>query len=110
MYMIGTPGILRDPALQVPITRRHDVTLVRLHSPHQTVIGIRAFVTAFQTLEARVLGHTQRDAVLGAELLELAQHAVGDAGDGLGKETGHGGGDEVEFVLDGEVDEVGVDQ
>ena len=48
--------------------------------------------------------------MLGAQLLQLRHHAVGDVGDALGVEGVHHILDNVHLVLDGEVDEVGVDQ
>ena len=48
--------------------------------------------------------------MLGAQLLQLRHHAVGDVRDALGVEGVHHVLDNVHLVLDGEVDEVGVDQ
>ena len=48
--------------------------------------------------------------MLGAQLLQLRHHAVGDIRDALGVEGVHHVLDDVHLVLDGEVDEVGVDQ
>ena len=48
--------------------------------------------------------------MLGAQLLQLRHHTVGDVRDALGVEGVHHVLDNVHLVLDGEVDEVGVDQ
>ena len=54
-----------------------------------------------------VLDDPQGDPVLGAELLQLRHHAVGDVRDTLGVEGVHHVLDNVHLVLDREVDEVG---
>ena len=58
----------------------------------------------------RVLDDPQGDPVLGPKLLQLRHHAVGDVGDALGVEGVHHILDNVHLILDGEVDEVGVDE
>lgn len=81
-----------------------------LASLQKTVVRIGPAVCAGQSLEARVLGQSQGEAVLGAEFLELGHDAVGDAGDALGEEAVHHRLVDLELVLDREVDEVGVDE
>ena len=57
-----------------------------------------------------VLDNPQGDPVLGAELLQLRHHAIGDVRDTLGVEGVHHVLDNVHLVLDREVDEVGIDE
>ena len=57
-----------------------------------------------------ILHDPQGDPVLGAELLQLSHHAVGDVRDTLGVERVHHVLDYVHLVLDREVDEVGIDE
>ena len=55
-------------------------------------------------------GNPQRDPVLGAQLLQLGHDAVGDD-DAAGCVQGiHEGGQEIELVLDGVGEEVGVEE
>lgn len=80
------------------------------HSLHQAVISIRPLVIALQSLKSRILRDPQGQSVLNTELLELSDYTIGDIGDALAQEAVHTGLEDIEFVLDGEVDEVGVDQ
>ena len=48
--------------------------------------------------------------VLGTELLQLGHHAVGDARNDLGIEAVHRGLDDLQLVLNGKVDKIGVQQ
>ena len=95
---------------QVLVARGNYVALVLGDSLHDAVVGIGALVHAGQALEARIFGYAQRDPVRLAELLELGHHAVAYVGYALGIHAVHHGLDDVQLVLDGEVDEVRVDE
>jgi hypothetical protein len=99
---------------------------------HKAIIGVGSFVSAFQSLEALVLGKPKRNAILTTQLLQLGHDAIGDhrhtystihrsiigptptsqpqRDRTFGIQTVHHGTDDFEFVLDGKVDKVRVDQ
>ena len=82
-----------------------------LHHPvAEAVVGVHALVVALQPLPPLVPRNLQRDPIAGSELLELGHDAAGDDGRALGVEAVHHGGEELELVLDGVGEEVGVDQ
>ncbi len=99
-----------DSSLQVLITRTHNIHSVLLHSLNDTVVSIGAFVVAFESFEPGILGDLERDSVLDSELFELSDHTVSYVGYTLAQETVHGGLEDIELVLDGEVDKVGIEQ
>jgi hypothetical protein len=66
-------------------------------------------VVALGALEARVARDLERHAEAHTELLNLRHDAVGDDGDALGQQAVEHGLEDVELVLNGEVDKVGVD-
>jgi hypothetical protein len=57
-----------------------------------------------------VLDHPEGYAILRAQLLQLRHDAVGDVGDALRVQRVHHVLDHVHLVLDGEVDEIGIDE
>jgi hypothetical protein len=65
---------------------------------------------SLEALEARVLCHAQRHAVLYAHLFELRHHAVGDHGHALCEQAVHRRAHNLQLVFDGKVDKVGVQQ
>ena len=65
---------------------------------------------ARKALESGILCQPQSQPVLGPELLQLGHYAISDARDAFGKEAVHHGLVDFQFVLDAEVDEVGVHQ
>ena len=62
------------------------------------------------TLPALIPGNPQRDPVLGAQLLQLGHDAIGDDDAAGGVQSVHQGGQEIELVLDGVGEEVGVEE
>lgn len=101
---------LSNPALEVLITRCHNVAAMLLASLNQAVIGIRAGMTARDSLETRILRQTQCQSVFLPKLLQLRHHTVRDAGDALRQQTVHHGLIDLELVFDRKVDKVGIDQ
>lgn len=101
---------LSNPALEVLITRCHDVAAMLLASLNQTVIGIRTGMTARDSLKSRILRQAQCQSVLLPKLLQLRHHTVRDAGDALRQQTVHHGLVDLELVFDRKVDKVGIDQ
>lgn len=82
-----------------------------LNNPiNKTIIRIRALMVTLEPLEAWVFGDAQRNAVFGAQLLQLSQHAVCHDGDAFGVEAVHHCRNYFKLVLDGVREEVRVDQ
>lgn len=106
----GDTRDLSYPALQVTIAGGDDITLVLHHTLHQAVIGVGSLVRAWQTFETGVACYPQSHLELGAQLLQLGHDTVRDTGDRFGVETVHHALDQLDFVLDREVDEVGIHQ
>jgi len=67
-------------------------------------------VRAWQAFKTRVTCYPQRHLELGAKLLQLSHDTVRDAGNRFGVETVHHALDQLDFVLDGKVDKVGIHQ
>lgn len=76
----------------------------------KTVVSVGALVHAGEPFEARISGNLECQSKLGPELLQLTKDAVRHTRNALGIQTVHHGLDNVEFVADGEADEVGVDE
>lgn len=91
---------------EVAVARGYDVAAVRFCALAQTVISVSALVVAGQSLESRVLGDPQCDSIPRPELLQLGDDALGDARDALCEEAVHHPLHEVDFVLNGMVNEV----
>lgn len=106
----GDTRDLSYPALKVPIIRGYDVAPARSDPLHDAVIRVRALVRAGELLEPRVPRDLERNAVLGAQLLQLCKHALGDHGYALCVEAVHHPLDDVDLVLDGKVEKVGIDK
>jgi len=99
-----------NSSFEIFVTGRYDVTFVLCDSLDEAVVGVGALVHAGQALKPWVLDDPERHAVLATKLLQLTHHTVSDVRNALGIEAVHHGLDDVESVLDGEVDEVGVDE
>lgn len=98
------------PPPQLLITRRHNKTPPLRHLIHQTIICITSLAPTGNTFESRILRHLQCHLVFGTEFFQFSHDAVGDARDAFGEEAVHHRPNDVHFVSDGEVDEVGIDQ
>lgn len=79
-------------------------------SVDQTIVCIGALMVASDSLEARVFGNTQCQSIFLAQFLQLGKYAVGDDWGALGVETIHHGRNDIQFVLNGVGDEVGVNK
>lgn len=77
---------------------------------YQTVIGICSLVVTLDSLEPRVLGDTQGKSVFRAKLLQLGKYAIRDDRDTFGVQTIEHGRNNLEFVLNGMGDEIGIDK
>lgn len=99
-----------DPSFEVLIAGGNDEAPVLLHSLHNTVVGICSLVAAFKPLETGVLRDSECEAVLDSKFLQLCHDAVCDVGYALAEEAVHASLEDVQFVLDGKVDEVGIDK
>ena len=76
----------------------------------QAVIRIRSFMIACKPLESWVLDCLQCKSIPMTHFLELSHDAVSDAWNCFSKQTIHHRLENVQFVLDREVDEIGIDQ
>ncbi len=80
-----------------------------LHDPiHNAIIRIYTFMVTLQSLPPLIPRDPERNAVFLAQFLQLRHDAVGDDGDAFGVEAVHHGGEQLELVLDGVREEVGV--
>ena len=61
-------------------------------------------------METRVLHQLEGESVLDSHLLELGNHALSHTRDALSKQAVHHALEDVQLVLNGEVNEVGIDQ
>ena len=104
------PWNLPDAAFEVLVTGGDDEAAVLADAFDDAVVGVGAAVLALESFEAGVLRYFEGESVAHSELFEFADHAVSDVGDALAEEAVHAGLEDVEAVLDGEVDEVGVDE
>ncbi|KAI2017091.1 hypothetical protein LOZ48_006872 [Ophidiomyces ophidiicola] len=121
---MGTPGIFLgqgldgagkgdgantpDASLQITVVSGDDVNPVFDGAIDNAVVSIRALVVALDALKSGVLGYSQGQAVLGPQLLKFGQNTVGDDGDTLRVQAVHHGGNDLEFMLHGMGEEVGV--
>jgi hypothetical protein len=101
---------LPDPSLEVLIAGSNDKATMLFHPFDQTIISIRPLVVALQPLEPRILGNPQGQSVLHSKLLQFGNDTVSDVGNALAKQAVHTRLEDVQLVLDGEVDEVGIDE
>jgi hypothetical protein len=76
----------------------------------ETVVGVGATMRALERLEARIACDAQSDTIARTEPLELGHDALGEVRGALGVETIEQRLKDVELVLNGKVDEIGVDQ
>ena len=80
------------------------------HPVDKAVIRIYALMVAPQSLPALIARNLERDAELRAQLLQLSHDAVGDDGHALCIQAVHHRREQLEFLLDGMREEVGVDE
>lgn len=104
----GYPRNLAYPSLQVGIARGDNIALVLPDALADAVVGVRAWMRARQPHEPRILRHPQRNPVFLSEFFQLCHHAIGDVRDTLRVQAVHHPLHQVNLILDGEVDEVGV--
>jgi hypothetical protein len=76
----------------------------------QTVISIGAWVVAFDSLKSRVLGDTESQTILLAQLLQLSQHTISDDRNTLRIQAVHHGWDDIKLMLNGMGNKVGIDK
>jgi hypothetical protein len=88
---------LSDPALQVLITGGNNETLALGDELDDVVV--RVVSLGGDAPEPRILGQPQGNAKLGAQLLELGNHARRHARDDLGQQTVHQASHNVQLVL-----------
>ena len=76
---------------------------------HNAIVSIRSLMIAFQSLESRIFRYLQCHSILHSKLLKLAHNAIRDVRDAFSKQAVHTCLEDVELILDGKVDEVGID-
>ncbi|KAB8337030.1 hypothetical protein FH972_021334 [Carpinus fangiana] len=101
---------LPDAPLELAIVGGNNVDAVLDDAVDDAVIRVNALVVALEALPALVARNLQREAVLGAELLELGHDAGGDDGAAGGVEGVHEGLEQGQLGADGVREEVGVDE
>jgi hypothetical protein len=79
-----------------------------LYPLNNAVISIRALVVTFQPLESWILGDLEGQPVLYSKFLKFPNHAISNVGNALSEEAVHAGFEDIQFVLDREVDEIGI--
>jgi len=102
-------GDLPDPLPQVLIASCDDITFVLCDPLYDTVVRVNSLVRTCEPFEATVLDDLQRQFEPPTHLLQFAEHTVWDVGNHFGVETVHETFHHVDFVLNGEVHEIGVD-
>lgn len=107
---MGRVYYIPDTSLEVTIVRRNNVNAMLDDTVYQTVIGICSLVVTLDSLEPRVLGDTQGKSVFRAKLLQLGKYAIRDDRDTFGIQTIEHGRNNLEFVLNGMGDEIGIDK
>mmetsp|Transcript_43631 Transcript_43631/g.110062 ORF Transcript_43631/g.110062 Transcript_43631/m.110062 type:complete len:301 (-) Transcript_43631:16-918(-) len=95
-------------ALQVAVTGRNDVAAMLHHTLHYAVIRVSAFVSARKPLETVVLGDPESHSKFWSKFFQLRHHTVSNVDETFSVKAIHHGLDDFKFVLDGEVDEVGI--
>ena len=106
----GDTGNFSDSAFEVLVAGGHDEASMLLHSFHNAIVGIGSFVAAFKSLKTRVLRDSEGETVLNSKFLQFCHDAIADVGDALAEEAVHAGFEDIQFVLDGKVDEIGIDE
>jgi hypothetical protein len=99
-----------NPPLQVLIVCGYEIDSVLLHTVDDAIVRIRALVITLEPFPALISCYTQRNAVFGAEFLQLGHDAGCDDGCGFGVEQVHEGLVEFEFAVYCVREEVGVNK
>ena len=102
-------GNFTDPPLQITIACCDDVTFMLGDSLHNTIVSVGALMHARQPLKRRILCDFQCYSELGPEFFEFGHHAVRDARRAFRVQAVHHRFSDVEFVLDGKIDEICID-
>jgi hypothetical protein len=95
-------------SLEVFVASGNYKATMLLYPLHNTIISICALVVTFQPLESGIFGDLEGQPVLYSEFLKFPNHAISNVWDALSEEAVHAGLEDVQFVLDGEVDEIGI--
>ena len=103
-------GYIPNTSLEITIVCGDNVDTVLNNTVDQTVIGIGSLVVTLDSLEPRVLGYTQGKSVFRAKLLQLGKYAISNDRNTFGVQAIEHGWNDLEFVLNGVGDEIGIDQ
>lgn len=106
----GNTGDFANTPLQILVTGGDDVDATPLHSFHKAVISVGTLVGACKPLKSWILGHSKCDFEFVAQLFELPHDTVCNVPRTFCKQAIHHLLVNVQFVTDGKVDEVGVQE
>lgn len=76
----------------------------------EAVISVSTFMHAGKPFETRITCYFKGHPILGPEFLQFRHDTISDTGCTLSVQAIHHGFDNVELVLDGKIDEVGIDK
>lgn len=99
-----------NPPLKITIVSRHNINTMFDDPINQTIIGIGAWMVAFDSLKSRVLGNTESQTILLAQLFQLGQHTISDDRNTLGIQAVHHGWNDIKLMLNGVRYEVGINK
>ena len=103
-------GHFPNTLFQRSVVGCHNVNLVLHNAVDNAVICVDTFVVAFEALPSLVSGDSQCNAVLRTQLLKFGHNTVCNDGYTLGIETVHHSWEQVEFPLNAEIDEIGIEE
>nr|GMD38048.1 U3 small nucleolar RNA-associated protein 24 [Ipomoea batatas] len=101
---------LTDPSLQISITRCNNIALVLGNPINKTVISISSFMSTRKPFKSRILGNSLGNSVFLTQLLKLSHHTVSNTRSAFCIQAIHHSFLQIQFILNGEIDKVGIDQ
>jgi hypothetical protein len=81
-----------------------------LDSLNNTIIGISTLMIAFESLKPGILCNFQGNSVLDTKLFKFSDYTISNEWDTLAEKTIHRRLEDIEFILDREVNKVGIKQ
>lgn len=101
---------LPNPPLEITIVSCHNIDAMFDDPINQAIIGIGAWVVAFDSFKSRVLSDTESQTILLAQLLQLGQHTICNDRDTLGIQAVHHGWNDIKLMLNGVRYEIGINK
>ena len=106
----GYTGNFSNTIFESFITSGNNVATMLGYTLNQTIVCVGSFMNAGQTFESGITGDLQGHPVLGTKFFQFGHYAIGDTWRSHCIQAIHHGFDEIEFILDGKVDKVGIDE